>query len=399
MNYKLVAMPAARLTRERFEEGLNQAMTSRLETPLFLSLLQLGYSKCEPFAYGSSCYVCQARDHSGKPVVIKLRHFPDPKKLEESNDPLASIIRALINPEDYREGIRKKALAEYTAMALRDNPFVVPPVDCFFRDNYVGFVYPMIEGPSLDNILSFSFRDSYVYGLPQPIVRNICAELVYALSVMHRAGYVYRNLNAQHILFESDGHIKLIGFGAAKKIVANDALTRTSSYEAVGGDSPAPEILENARNNFGLYEYGYSVDAWSLGIIAYRLLTGLLPEETDFDRRLNEFSVETQQFISALLSDTRLQYDAVGVEALKQHPWFQSIDWELMAQRTEPKVLPTALFLGGMRMCEFQRSAQQRDLMGLQIFSRCGVPYAARRGPHGDMLSKFGHTLFEFNPE
>lgn len=86
----------------------------------------------------------------------------------------------------------------------------------------------------------------------------------------------------------------------------------------------APEILM-------MQKYDMTVDYWSLGIIIFRLLTGILPYNNsnsseikniirydDFDFDIDTFSVETKEILSGLLEkDPKKRLGAKGIDEIK----------------------------------------------------------------------------------
>lgn len=114
----------------------------------------------------------------------------------------------------------------------------------------------------------------------------------------------------------------------------------------------APEIIRDKN-------YGYSVDWYSFGLVLYEMLTGINPFKTGQDlslvEKMNEIlnkeipipkklSVEARDFLKQILKKDpaqRLGCRAGGVEELKAHPFFRSIDWdELYNKEITPPYVP-----------------------------------------------------------
>lgn len=82
---------------------------------------------------------------------------------------------------------------------------------------------------------------------------------------IHDISLVHRDIKPENIMFDCHDHIKLIDFGLATHT------NKVSEKEHIAG-SPyyiAPECLN------GIYEQ--SCDIWSLGVLLYLLITGILP--------------------------------------------------------------------------------------------------------------------------
>ncbi|KAI5716265.1 hypothetical protein M8J76_003687 [Diaphorina citri] len=106
---------------------------------------------------------------------------------------------------------------------------------------------------------------------PEPVVRIYVAEIALALDFLHNAGVIYRDLKAENVLLDSEGHAHLTDFGLSKWLSIGG---RTSTM--CGTDKyMAPEI--------GLAEYySHAVDWWSLGVLTHVLLSSQVSEFTIF---------------------------------------------------------------------------------------------------------------------
>ena len=105
-----------------------------------------------------------------------------------------------------------------------------------------------------------------------------------ALYYLHSFGVAHRDLKPENILMVSDNEdsdLKIVDFGLSKIIGPNE-----SSIDPFGTLSyVAPEVLLQKP-------YGKEVDVWSLGVITYLLLCGVLPFD---DEEKNEIARQTIQ--------------------------------------------------------------------------------------------------------
>jgi len=109
---------------------------------------------------------------------------------------------------------------------------------------------------------------------PQPAledVREIIAQIAAGLRAFHRLEMVHRDLKPENIMIDRYGTVKIIDFGSTRIAgieeittpLARDNLLGTRNYSA-------PEYLQGLQGN-------NVSDIYSLGVIAYELLTGHLP--------------------------------------------------------------------------------------------------------------------------
>ncbi|GAA5863291.1 hypothetical protein JCM3774_000844 [Rhodotorula dairenensis] len=172
--------------------------------------------------------------------------------------------------------------------------------------------------------------------------RFYTAEIVLAFEHLHKFDIVYRDLKPENILLDATGHIVLCDFGLSKPDLPSDALTNTFCGTT---EYLAPEVL--------LDDNGYSkiVDFWSLGVLLFEMCCGWSPfyaEDTQQMYKLICFGKvkfprgvigeDGKQFVKGLLNRNpkhRLGAQRDAAE-LKEHPFFKSIDWDLLAQRAVP---------------------------------------------------------------
>lgn len=123
-----------------------------------------------------------------------------------------------------------------------------------------------VEGQDLSSLLDE--QPKYSPGAAVKILRQVCA----ALEAAHAEGVVHRDLKPQNIMIENSGRVCVMDFGLARSLEAN-GMTQAG---AVMG-TPAFMSPEQAK---GL-PVDQRSDIYSLGIIAYVMLTGQTPFKAD----------------------------------------------------------------------------------------------------------------------
>ncbi|KAI9810853.1 MAG: hypothetical protein M1826_003442 [Phylliscum demangeonii] len=179
-------------------------------------------------------------------------------------------------------------------------------------------------------------------------VRFWMAELGCALRYIHTKGIVHRDVKPDNILLDSQGHTHLADFNVASDFRPEKKLTSKSGTLAY----LAPEVYE---------ERGYQseVDWWSLGVTFYECIYNKRPFTAHGHAKLAKEIMQaaprypvTQPAVSlpclralqALLDrDGQRRIGAAGWETYTGHPFFQSIDFELLERRgIEPVFVPSS---------------------------------------------------------
>jgi serine/threonine protein kinase len=134
-------------------------------------------------------------------------------------------------------------------------------------------VMELLTGDSLDKRLDQLGR------LSLEETARILSQVCRALQRAHDAGIIHRDLKPENIFLvrapdDDDETAKVLDFGIAKiKPSTGDELTSSTKTGAVLG-TPYFMSPEQAR---GLRNLDYRSDLWSLGVIAYKCVTGVLP--------------------------------------------------------------------------------------------------------------------------
>jgi serine/threonine protein kinase len=117
--------------------------------------------------------------------------------------------------------------------------------------------------------------------LPLQETAKIIQQVCRALGRAHERGIVHRDLKPENIFLvraheEDDEIAKVLDFGIAKMKAADGASKGITSSTKTGAVLGTPFFMspEQAR---GLRGVDFHTDMWSLGVIAYKCVTGLLP--------------------------------------------------------------------------------------------------------------------------
>jgi serine/threonine-protein kinase len=161
--------------------------------------------------------------------------------------------------------VRTRFAREAHTSAQLSHPNIVPIYDVGEGEGIAWLVMALVDGGSLSSLLARAPRP------PIDDVRKLLAEVCDALAYAHARGVIHRDIKPDNILLGHDsGRAWVTDFGIARAVEANARLTQTGI--AVGTPtymSPEQAIGERAVD-------GRS-DIYSLGVVAYQMLTGRVP--------------------------------------------------------------------------------------------------------------------------
>lgn len=215
---------------------------------------------------------------SGGMGEVFLAHQESPVKR-----PVAlKLLRAACNTPEHME----RFFAEKDILARMNHPSIAKLFDFgFSQDGRPYFSMELIEGLPLDE-----FCDTYQLGLNQrlQLFLKVCDGMLHA----HQKMIIHRDLKPSNILasmHQQQPSVKIIDFGISKNLDAQNVsaqnLTRLDSYM---GTIPylSPEQAKGSSSHTDTRS-----DIYSLGIVAYVLLTGSWP----FNQKKLESAVLDQQ--------------------------------------------------------------------------------------------------------
>ncbi len=122
-----------------------------------------------------------------------------------------------------------------------------------------------VEGESLDNYLHRKGK------LSNEETESIIRQIASALAYLHKKDILHRDVKPQNFKIQTDGKVTMLDFGIAKskytpKLTQQGFVVGTTEYMA-------PEQFQQQVEK--------KSDIWSLGILAYELITGYLPFEAN----------------------------------------------------------------------------------------------------------------------
>lgn len=171
-------------------------------------------------------------------------------------------IKVMLPGLSYGERMWDRFLAEARTAAKLDHPHIVYIHSVKEKDRFLYFVMKHIDGRSLDDLLSQH------KAFPVAVAQTILTEVARGLDYAHREGVIHRDIKPANIMVDQKGQSIVMDFGIAR---AADSQHFTQTGATIG--TPAYMSPEQCHG----YETSASSDQYSLGILAYELLTGAPP--------------------------------------------------------------------------------------------------------------------------
>ncbi|CXI43513.1 calcium-dependent protein kinase 7 [Plasmodium berghei] len=131
----------------------------------------------------------------------------------------------------------------------------------------------LVKGGELYDFLLSETRLSEIHA------NKIISQLIKTVAYLHKCGIIHRDIKPENILLtdkSKDAQIKLTDFGLSTLCAPNELLKEPCGTLAY----VAPEVIT-------LQGYNHKVDAWSIGVILYLLLSGKLPFPINKNTEMN----------------------------------------------------------------------------------------------------------------
>lgn len=223
---------------------------------------------------------------------------------------------------------RMEILHEIAVLELaKDNPWVIKLHEVYETATEMILVLEYAAGGEIFNQCVAEREEAF----KEKDVQRLMRQILKGVSFLHRHNVVHLDLKPQNILLTSDrplGDIKIVDFGLSRIVNNNEELREIMGTP----EYVAPEILS--------YEpISTATDMWSIGVLAYVMLTGTSPFLGDdkqhtflnisqlnisFTEDFEGVSERAVDFMKALL--VREPEGRATAEDCLQHPWLAEGD-------------------------------------------------------------------------
>ncbi len=160
---------------------------------------------------------------------------------------------------------------EARAVAALNHPHIVTIFSVEESDGVHFLTMELVEGVSLD-------RGIPEGGLPLAQLAEMAMALAEALAAAHEKGIVHRDLKPANVMVTNDGRVKVLDFGLAKEVRADNPSDATLSS---GGHTEAGVVMGTpaymSPEQIAGRPLDHRTDIFSLGIMLYEMATGQRP--------------------------------------------------------------------------------------------------------------------------
>jgi predicted ATPase len=203
---------------------------------------------------------------------------------------------------------------EATTLASLKHPNVVEVYDFGVAPGVGAYlVMELLEGRSLADEIRLLGR------LPAALVAELMGRVASAVQAAHDVGIIHRDLKPENIFLEttSEGQlVKVLDFGIAKLAHGNDGEASRLTAAGILIGTPAYMSPEQCAGS----EVDARSDVYSLGCVAYEMLTGHPPFTGSLQAVLYQHAVEPPRPPGTHAPDVPPAVDAIVLRALAKRP-------------------------------------------------------------------------------
>lgn len=163
---------------------------------------------------------------------------------------------------------RQNLNQEISLLACLDHSGIVSFVKAVEAKNHIYIIMEFVSKISLHD-----FIEAQGGRLAESVTKRVFYQLVKAVDYIHTKSIVHRDLKLQNILLHNIDKVKIIDFGFACEDQKLKVFCGTPSYMA-------PEIVKKIPYK------GKAADIWALGVILYKMLTGMFPFKASTESEL-----------------------------------------------------------------------------------------------------------------
>ncbi|MGB7447770.1 MAG: protein kinase, partial [Ornithinimicrobium sp.] len=243
---------------------------------------------------------------------------------------------------------------EARSAARLSHPHVVSVYDQGEDDGLVYLAMELVTGRNLREII----HDDAPLTLKR--ATGIIDQVLAALGVAHRAGFIHRDIKPENVLTDAAGNVKVADFGLARAVTAG-TMSRTSDVMWGTAAYLSPEQVQHGSADA-------RTDVYAVGLVLYELLTGrrafagASPIHVAF-----QHVHESVPRVTDVVPELPSEIDAIIAAATATDPADRPEDAVALRERlsrTLAQLSPEQLDIGGVRLPEDADRASGADEQG-----------------------------------
>lgn len=202
-------------------------------------------------------------DIPGKKKVAIKEYLPDGLAARQPGQTMISVYTG------EKENLFKKGADRFFEEAkmvsrFNGNPNIVSVYEFFYENQTAYFVMEYLDGMDLKKYTAKNGGK-----LPVDEAVKIIIPIMDALTIVHSAGVLHRDISPDNIFLTNDNEVKLIDFGAARQVIGE----QSKSLSIVLKQGFAPIEQYQTHGHFGPWS-----DIYALCATFYFMITGKVPE-------------------------------------------------------------------------------------------------------------------------
>ena len=202
-------------------------------------------------------------DIPGKKKVAIKEYLPDGLAARQPGQTMISVYTG------EKENLFKKGAERFFEEAkmvsrFNGNPNIVSVYEFFYENQTAYFVMEYLDGMDLKK---YTAKNGGKLEVDEAV--RIIEPIMDALTVVHSAGVLHRDISPDNIFLTNDNEVKLIDFGAARQVIGE----QSKSLSIVLKQGFAPIEQYQTHGHFGPWS-----DIYALCAAFYFMITGKVPE-------------------------------------------------------------------------------------------------------------------------